>query len=333
MSERRRIPDLPRSVLRDNATDDGMERVWRRLEAEVRGPRRERAPLLWWVPAGAAALFACGVFVGMRIAETTPSPVVEAEDRAPRVLSPAAQTPHEPEAAREPARPRQVAQPVRRTARAGRVAAPSTSAAPLESALPPEVAAPAALPVVSPPWQTFAAQLDYDAASAALSEQGGFDAALVQASPEQLMTLHDIARATGDRVNALEALRRVVALHPSDPNAPVAAWSLGNLLESSGDRVGAEQAYSAYRALSPQGDFAEDALARQVEIVREQGDLVRARQMARQYVQEFSNGRHIEEMQQLAGAAVDELPGAGGASPPAQELPAPPPLGSEELPQ
>ena len=128
------------------------------------------------------------------------------------------------------------------------------------------------------------------------------------------MILHDIARATGDRAQALRALQRVVQRFPDDPNAPIAAWSLGNLLEASGNRAGAAEAYSRYRSLSPQGDFAEDALARQVQVAVEQGDLPQARRLASQYEQDFPNGRHSDELQALLEQLVDAGADAGAPS-------------------
>jgi TolA-binding protein len=182
-----------------------------------------------------------------------------------------------------------------------------------EPAPPADEKPPAAAAV--PGWQVLAGQLDYEAARRALDGEGGFETALAQAAPEQLMILHDIARATGDRAQALRALQRVVERFPDDPNAPIAAWSLGNLLEASGDRAGAAQAYSRYRSLSPQGDFAEDALARQVQVAVEQGDLPQARRLAAQYEQDFPNGRHIDELQALLEELADAGPDAFAPSP------------------
>ncbi len=333
MTERRTLPEIPQAALRDHASQEVVDRVWRRLSPEVGMARREPSSLMWWAPAAAVALFGGGIVVGLELGAPAPTPAVQPERHRTELPTPAAEPESEPK--EKPAEvqppPKQAKKPesLRRSVppSAPAVSAPVVAIEPPAGVLAPalEEAAP------TPAWQTLATQLDYDAASTALERQGGFQAAMSTASPDQLMTLHDIARATGHRANALEALRRVVDQHPNDPNAPVAAWSLANMLESSGDRVGAAQAYAAYRSLSPQGDFAEDALARQVEIVREQGDLVRARQMARQYVQEFSSGRHIEEMQVLANPPADQnsegeaepAPAGAEAGPEPEPTPAP----------
>ena len=53
----------------------------------------------------------------------------------------------------------------------------------------------------------------------------------------------------------MRALRRVLEAYVSAPEAPIAAWTLGNLLEQSGDRAGAADAYfdalTAYRNGDP----------------------------------------------------------------------------------
>jgi TolA-binding protein len=88
-----------------------------------------------------------------------------------------------------------------------------------------------------------------------------------------------------------------VSEHGADPNAPVAAWMLGNELAKTGALAEAEQAFAMYRALSPSGDFAEDALARQVDMAAEQGNLDHARKLAGQYLKEFPDGPRSADMQ------------------------------------
>jgi TolA-binding protein len=146
-------------------------------------------------------------------------------------------------------------------------------------------------------WQRLADEGQYVQALASLEASGGFDAALRDATAEQLMSLVDVARATGQRDRAIVALRRIVSEHGTDPNAPVAAWMLGNELAKSGDLAEAEQAFAMYRALSPNGDFAEDALARQIDMAAEQGNLEHARKLADQYLKEFPDGPRSADMQ------------------------------------
>jgi hypothetical protein len=301
MSGRDRIPELAPSALADVATDERIERVWKRLEgdlgvAETPGLVRSRSRRLpdWmlWAPAAAVILFASGLLVG-RAFPPQPGPRVKVERELP---APAEQIAREPAPAAEPRlrdsserpteprplrhrRPRPVADP------------PSGEPEPLAS----EPVAP--VEAVAPPeWYRLWDEDEYQRAREAIERQGGFDTALEQASADQAMAMVDLARFSHENALAIEALRRVVDRYPTDPNAPIAALMLGNMLEHAGDTRGAAEAFQAYRALSPEGDFAEDALARQIEAALEQRDPDRARGLVTQYEQEFPNGSRIEEL-------------------------------------
>ena len=122
-------------------------------------------------------------------------------------------------------------------------------------------------------------------------------------------------------LEATKALRRVLSSYVSAPEAPLAAWTLGNLLEQAGDRAGAAEAYATYRRLSPTGDFAEDAAARQVDAALSQGNLELGRRAMEEYAENFPKGRRLAELRKrlasleapLAGAAAD--PNLAGAQP------------------
>jgi hypothetical protein len=323
MNERQNLPDFPRSLFRSQTDPERIDRIWQRVAMDLRGSRKHKSASssLWVLSAAACGLlvFGGGVLVGMRYSEPIAS--------SPTMFAEPSVHPAQPGLENRP--PVATPRPALRPRVAVRAVAPGRHAhlkesAPLPQAEPAPVAVPPPAPTAAPTpdWQTLAGQLDYDAARQALDHQGGFGAAVSEASPEQLMILHDIARATGDRRSALQALQTVVQRYPDDPNAPIAAWSLGNLLEASGDRAGAAQAYSTYRSLSPQGDFAEDALARQVQVAIEAGDLAQARRLATQYAQDFPNGRHTDELR----AQLDELADAGssaatGTAPSETEMP------------
>jgi TolA-binding protein len=168
---------------------------------------------------------------------------------------------------------------------------------------------------VTPLWQLAAQQGEYQTALGELEASGGFDAVAAQADADQLMYLADVARATGFKQRAVMAWRRVISQHASDPQASLAAWSLGNMLEQSGDQLGAAEAFAAYRGLSPQGDFAEDALVREIRMAAAQQNAQLANRLAAQYDQAFPNGRRAQEIQeQLAklqrGATVSADAGA-----------------------
>jgi hypothetical protein len=150
-------------------------------------------------------------------------------------------------------------------------------------------------------WQLAAQQGEYQMALGELDASGGFEAVAAQADADQLMYLADVARATGFRQRAVMAWRRVISQYVSDPQAPLAALSLGNMLEKAGDQAGAAEAFSVYRALSPQGDFAEDALVRQIRMAAAQQDAQLANQLAAQYYQSFPNGRRAQEIREQLG--------------------------------
>lgn len=163
-----------------------------------------------------------------------------------------------------------------------------------------------AAPAVLAEWRKLADEGDYQGALSALEAVGGFEGPLGSASAEELMSLVDVARATGHRDRAIVVLRRIVSMHGADPNAPVAAWMLGNELAKVGDRGGAEQAFALYRALSPGGDFAEDALARQVDFAAEAGNVENARKLASQYLREFPDGPRRGEFQAQIDAWAED---------------------------
>jgi hypothetical protein len=302
----RRVPNIPSSALRDHGGSERIERIWRRVQPELMSSRRTmpRPSAAVWIPATLAAVFAAGVFVGARWVRPEHAPTFTAE--RPVAHESAAR----PAAAAEPARsatepPRA---PQTRKARVPDVRVPAE----LLSFAPPEIHAPALPAVVGPAeWEQLADADRFAEARDALEARGGFSAVVQSASATQLMTLTDIARATGSREFAILALRRVVEAFPEAAVAPEAALTLGNLLEQAGDGAGAAEAYALYRRLSPSGDFAEDALARQVDSALVQGNLEALVRLVAQYENDFPNGPRLEEFRA-------ELAKRSGAAPAAE---------------
>jgi TolA-binding protein len=318
MSSRGRFEHVRPEDLRDQATPERIERIWDRLREDL-APRKTRAArTLWWAPAAAICLFGAGVFVGAQwfAAEPPPDAKLIAEPSPawePAAVPPSVTAPQEtPKLKQRERRPQKVQPPSQPPP------GPSAELVPMEvEPLPPVVSGP-------PAWQTLADEGLYAEAAAAIEQQGGFDQVLRDATAEQLMTFVDVARWTKQGDRAIAALERVVSLHGSDPNAPVAAWMLGNELLKAGDPNRAAQAFAMYRALSPQGDFAQDALARQFEVAADQGNLEDARRLAEQYERDFPEGTRrddirarLEELTQAASAVsappAGGAPGSGGA--------------------
>jgi hypothetical protein len=152
------------------------------------------------------------------------------------------------------------------------------------------------IPPVRSTWLLLADRGDFAGAFQQLDETGGFDSVLASGTPEELMTLVDIARVMGRQGRAIQALRVVTERYQSDPNAPLAAMMLGNLLSRVGDAGGASKAFALNRRLSPDGDFAEDALMREFDMAVARADLPLAERLMQQYGEEFPGGEHLEEL-------------------------------------
>jgi hypothetical protein len=298
---RKILPTVAPAMLRDHGSPGRIDRGWARLEREL--PRRTGARASGMIPGlllAGAALFLAGVYVGGElggqagaVATISPEPprtviVESAAGAAPSAPQPLAAT----DRARE-GRSRMA--PVRRRSalqvRRG-VALPGIEV-PLEE----EPQAQVAVPVSDAPlWQGLADEGRYDEALSTIDAQGGFDAVVHQATAEHLMLLVDVARATGRHGRAVMALRRVVDHHGSNPNAPLAAWMLGNELARAGDTEGAARAFATYRALSPRGDFAQDALTRQFDAALDRGDFEQAGELAEHYARDFQESPRLAEM-------------------------------------
>jgi hypothetical protein len=283
-----KLRDLPRFPLRDHATPERIERGWRRLAPELGARPFLASPQTWWAPAALVAVFGAGVFVGSRWVHPEAAPVASAE--RPPSLEPAGepQAPNPTPTSVASTRPRSVPSHRRSAAAVAVVGVPSAP-----KLVPPTPAT--VLPAVPPEWERLAESGDFAAARASLEAAGGFDSVVRTASAAELMTLVDIARASGSRERAVAALRRVVGVFREAPEAPLAAWTLGNLLDQAGDETAASEAYALYRRLSPGGDFAEDALAREVDAALSQGNLELSARLIAQYENEFPNGRSLEE--------------------------------------
>jgi hypothetical protein len=309
---RRRLPEIAKSSLRDYDASEQSAAVWRRLKSDLRGhkPRERRSPLLWVsVPALAAVLFGSGVFVGARFIRPQALPFVQAEPRL-QPLPAAGPVPTKNTAEPEASQPETKALHThgRRSARLS-----ASAATPLSYGLLDTMAHAAPAQALGPEWQRLVEIGDFPGARRALDRQGGFDVAMAHASPSELMSLVDIARASGERGQAISALRQVLA-HAEAPEAPLAAWTLGNLLEQAGDQPGAAQAFALYRRLSPAGDFAEDAAARQVDVALREGNLELVTQLVEDYARDFPHGRRLSEFRRAERALSDRDHDAGAKS-------------------
>jgi hypothetical protein len=306
------FPEIPQEALKSHAEPERVERVWRRLELDLSGAPRGRGLLRGWLVIGAVGIFGLGVVFGARLRAPSTELSAVAEPRLALPM-PGAGPAAEPGA---PAAEPRVA-PAQKRVRPPRPL--PTGAAPTEYAEtygdPSSVVVTEAPPVSGPPeWELLAENGDFRAAKAALDREGGFQWASNRASASQLLVLADIARASGGREQAAQALKRVLSTYDSAPEAPLAAWTLGNLLEQAGDRTGAAEAYATYRRLSPTGDFAEDAAARQVDAALSQGNLELGTRAMEEYAQNFPKGRRLAELRKRLNALAAPTDAAGPAS-------------------
>jgi tetratricopeptide (TPR) repeat protein len=296
---RESFPEIPQEALRSHAHAERVERVWRRLELDVARPSRALRAPAWWAPA-ALGIFGLGVFVGVRLNAPPTRELAAVAEPRPTLPAPGAAVVPERRAVAEKRADAPAPKHVR-PARALPVEEtlveqyPESYGEPAVASEPLVAAGPAA-------WEVLAETGDFKSAKDALDHEGGFERVLVRASASQLLVLADIARASGGRDQAAQALKRVLLAYDSAPEAPIAAWTLGNLLDQAGDRAGAAEAYATYRRLSPTGDFAEDAAARQVDAALSQGNVELGTRALEEYAQNFPKGRRLAELRKRLAA-------------------------------
>jgi transmembrane sensor len=108
-----------------------------------------------------------------------------------------------------------------------------------------------------------------------------------------LLALADVARLSGHPAEAVMPLERVLAEFPGDPQAPLAAYTLGRLhLDSLGRPHAAISALERALALGVPHGLREDVRARLVEAYARSGDSVGVERAAQAYAKEFPNGRY-----------------------------------------
>jgi len=109
-----------------------------------------------------------------------------------------------------------------------------------------------------------------------------------------LFVLADVARLSGHPADAVAPLERILRHFPRDPQAPLAALTLGRLeLDDLQRPADAAAALNRALALDLPGSLREDVRARLVEAYDRAGDRPAARQAAAAYLHEFPNGRDL----------------------------------------
>jgi transmembrane sensor len=109
----------------------------------------------------------------------------------------------------------------------------------------------------------------------------------------ELFDLGNAARRAGDSAGAARAYETILAKHPGDPRAGLAAFELGRLrMGPLGDARGAVTAFRRAIALAPGAGFKEDAMARLVEAYAALGDTKQCRSAREAYLSSYPRGVH-----------------------------------------
>jgi len=113
-----------------------------------------------------------------------------------------------------------------------------------------------------------------------------------------LLDLGNAARRAGDIAAAAHAYEQLLALHPSDGRAGLAAFELGRLkMDRLGDLQGAIQALQKAVRLAPGGALREDAMARLVDAYARAGMNDRCRSAQSSYLASYPTGVHASAVE------------------------------------
>jgi transmembrane sensor len=136
-------------------------------------------------------------------------------------------------------------------------------------------------------WRHLANDGDFDGAYKVLSTSS----ATVRDEPGDLLLAADVHRLSGHPSDAVAPLKRLVEKFPTDPRAPLAAFTLGRvLLDEVGDPRAAAAAFASTRRLQPGGPLDESALAREIEAWSRAGETQQARALGEEYFRLYPNG-------------------------------------------
>jgi transmembrane sensor len=128
-------------------------------------------------------------------------------------------------------------------------------------------------------------------------------AAPVPPGARELFDLGNAARRAGDNAGAARAYETLIATHPSDARAGLAAFELGRLrMGPLGDLHGAVSAFRRAIALAPGAGFKEDAMARLVEAYAALGERGQCRTARDAYLASYPRGVHAAVVAKKCGA-------------------------------
>ncbi len=141
-------------------------------------------------------------------------------------------------------------------------------------------------------WSELARAGDFRAAYLGLAAAGPGG---VRDVPEELLLAADVARRAGHAAEAAGHLERLLARHPRDSRADVAAFTLGRIRLQLGRAGAAAAAFE--QVLASGGPLAEDALYRAVMAWQQAGQQAKAEPLRRRYLATYPGGRYRETLQ------------------------------------
>jgi tetratricopeptide (TPR) repeat protein len=119
----------------------------------------------------------------------------------------------------------------------------------------------------------------------------------------ELFDLGNAARRAGDNAGAAKAYETLLATHPTDARAGLAAFELGRLrMGPLGDLRGAVSAFRRAIALAPGAGFKEDAMARLVEAYAALGERAQCRKARDAYLASYPRGVHAAVVAKKCGS-------------------------------
>jgi transmembrane sensor len=152
-------------------------------------------------------------------------------------------------------------------------------------------------PPTTPAWRALADEQRWSEAYGALPASVG--TLSERAHVDELLALADVARLSGHPEEAVVPLTRLMEEHPTDPNASLAAFSLGRVEEALGHEQRAADAYERALGLGLPDALVPDALGRRAEALEDAGEHEHAREAARRYLDRAPDGARAEAMRAL----------------------------------
>jgi transmembrane sensor len=120
----------------------------------------------------------------------------------------------------------------------------------------------------------------------------------------ELFDLGNAARRAGDNAGAARAYETLLAKHPGDARAGLAAFELGRLrMGPLGDLRGAVSAFRRAIALAPGAGFKEDAMARLVDAYAALGERAQCRTARDAYLASYPRGVHATVVAKKCGGS------------------------------